>query len=64
MSAKVYEEVEKRFVRYEEGAKIYSMSKCSFMQKAKEAGAVYKVGKMALVNTEIFEQYLELFRQC
>ena len=29
---------------------------------AKDAGAIYKVGKMALVNCKLFEMYLETFR--
>ena len=30
---------------------------------AKEAKAIYKVDKIALVNCEIFERYLETFRE-
>ena len=30
---------------------------------AKKAGAVYKVGNTALINTEIFEAYLEQFKE-
>lgn len=33
------------------------------MTLAGEAGAIYKVGNSALVNTELFEQYLEQFRE-
>ena len=33
------------------------------MTLAKEEGAVYKVGNSALINTEIFESYLEKFRE-
>ena len=29
---------------------------------AKDAGAVYKLNKLVLVNCDIFEQYLETFR--
>lgn len=52
----------KKFVRYQEGANIYSMSVRKFQDLAKDAGAIYKVGKMALVNCEIFEQYMETFK--
>lgn len=52
----------KKFVRYNEGAEIYSMSVRKFQDLAKDAGAIYKVGKMALVNCEVFDQYLETFR--
>ena len=53
---------QKKFVRYKEGAEMYSMSMRKFQDMAKDAGAIYKVGKMALVNCELFEMYLETFR--
>lgn len=52
----------KKFVRYKEGAEIYSMCQSKFEQIAKEAKATYKVGKLVLVNTEILDKYLELYR--
>ena len=55
-------EDEKTFVRYDEGARRYSMCKHSFMKLAADAGAVYKINKISLVNVKIFEEYLETFR--
>ena len=55
-------EKKKKFVRYQEGADIYSMSVRKFQDLAKDAGAIYNVGKMALVNCEIFDQYMETFK--
>ncbi len=52
----------KKFVRYDEGAELYSMCKHSFMKLAAEAGALYKVNRISLVNMEVFEEYLETFR--
>lgn len=52
----------KKFVRYKEGAEIYSIGQTTFEKLAKEAKAVYKVGKMVLVSCEVFEKYLESFR--
>lgn len=52
----------KKFVRYKEGAELYSMGRNKFMQMAKDAGACYKMDKVVLVNTQIFEAYLESFR--
>ena len=52
----------KNFIRYDEGAERYSMSKNSFMKLAQEAGAVYKINRITLVNVKIFEEYLESFR--
>lgn len=58
-SYKTYSETKdimKKYVNATEGAVIYSLGKTRFMTLAKAAGAVYKVGKSALVNTEIFEE--------
>lgn len=54
----------KVFVRYDEGAALYSMSVHTFMRLAADAKAVYKVNRISLVNTKIFEEYLETFREC
>lgn len=53
----------KKFVRYREGAEKYSIGLTKFQALAKEAHAVYKVDKVALVNCEIFEKFLETFRE-
>ena len=60
--AYIDKEKKKKFVRYNEGAEIYSMSVRKFQDLAKDAGAIYKVGKMALVNCEIFDRYMETFK--
>lgn len=51
----------KRFVRYKEGAEMYSMCQSKFEKMAKEAKAIYKLDKLVLVNCDIFEAYLEGF---
>ena len=52
----------KKFVRYQDGAKMYSMGLTKFQELAKEAKACYKIGQLVLVNTEILDDYLERFR--
>ena len=52
----------KRFVRYKEGAELYSMCQRKFEQMAKDANAIYKLDKLVLVNCDIFEEYLETLR--
>lgn len=52
----------KKFRRYQDGADYYGMSKSSFMKLAKDARAIYKPGKVVLVNCEILEKYLEGFK--
>lgn len=53
----------KKFVRYKEGAEKYSLGLTKFQALAKEAKAVYKVDGVALVNCELFEKFLETFRE-
>lgn len=45
-------ENKKKYVRYAEGAELYSMGLHSFQSLAKDAGAVRKVKGVVLVNTE------------
>ncbi len=52
----------KKFVRYEEGAKMYSMGLHTFQDLAKEAGAVYHVKRIVLVNTDLIDEYMETFK--
>lgn len=56
-------DVMKKYVNATEGAVIYGLGKTRIMTLAAEAGAIYKVGNSALVNTELFEAYLEKFRE-
>lgn len=62
MAACLYENKQKKFVRYKEGAELYSMSQSKFEQLAKDAKAIYKVNKVVLVNCELLEKHLETFR--
>ena len=52
---------QKKYVRYKEGAVLYFMGLHTFQEVAKEAGAVYHVKRLVLVNTEKVDQYLEHF---
>lgn len=60
--AKLTKQKVKKFVRYKEGAKMYSMCQSKFERMAREAKTTYKLDKLVLVNTELFEKYLETFR--
>ena len=52
----------KKFRRYKDGAAYYGFSQSIFERLAKDAGAIYKVNKVVLVNCDLFEKYLEGFR--
>lgn len=54
---------DKKYVRYKDGAERYSMGLHTFQELAKEANAIYRVRKIVLVNTEIFEEFLETFKE-
>ena len=52
----------KKFVRYAEGAALYSLGLHTFQEIAKEANAVYKVKRCVLVNLDMVNEYLEKCR--
>ncbi len=45
------------------GQEKYSMGLSKFQTLAREAKATYKVDKLVLVNCDLFEKYLETFRE-
>ena len=51
-----------KFVKYDEGAAMYSMGIHAFTELAKEAKAIYRIRRIVLVNTEIIDEYMENFR--
>lgn len=52
----------KKWVRYAEGAQLYSLGVNTFIDLAKEAKATYHLKKIVLVNTELVDEYLEAFK--
>lgn len=54
--------VRKRFIIYREATELYITGLTRIQEHAKIAGATYKMGNKVLVNTDIFEAYLEQFR--
>lgn len=60
-------QVVKKFARIGEGSIIYSIGHHRFIEMARAAGATYKInegtGGTALINLEIFDEYMEQFRQ-
>lgn len=59
--------VEKKFVRIGEGSMTYSIGHHRFIEMARAAGAVYKIGtakgNTILINLEVFDEYMEQFRE-
>ena len=50
----------KKYVRYKEGAELYSMSERKFTELANSADAVIHVDKIALVELEKVEKYIRV----
>lgn len=53
----------RRYIRYKEGVIRYSVSIHTFQDMARDAGAVIKCKGVSLVDTTIFEEYLDSFRE-
>ena len=51
----------KKFVRYKDGAELYSLRIQNFMKIVKEAGAVRKIRGTVLVNIEKLDEYIDSF---
>ena len=54
---------QKKFVRYDEGAILYSVCEKTFAKMAKEAGAIFRIKRCCLVNTEIIDEFMENFHE-
>ena len=53
----------KKFIRHKESTEKYSLGMTKFQVLAKEANAVYNIDGVALANCELFEGYLQTFRE-
>lgn len=54
--------VQKKYVRVGEGSIMYSIGRHRFIEMARNAGAVYKITGMVLINLDIFDEYMEQLR--
>lgn len=50
---------QKQYIRYAEGAALYSMGLNTFKEMAHTAGAVRKVDGVVLVNVRVINDYIE-----
>lgn len=50
---------QKQYIRYAEGAELYSMGQHTFRDMAKEAGAIRKMPGIVLVNVKQINEYIE-----
>ena len=59
--------IQRKFVRVGEGTLIYNIGRNRFIEMARAAGAVYKIGtaqgNTILINLELLDEYMEQFRE-
>jgi len=51
----------KKYVRYEEACEIYSMGLTKLKEVARDAGAIYRLNRLVLINLEKMDAYIETF---
>lgn len=51
------------FLRYKEAEIVYSIQHKKLLELAGKAGAIYRIDGTVLINRDIFESYLEQFRE-
>ena len=51
------------FLRYREAELVYSIQHKKLLELAGQAGAIYRIDGTVLINRDIFESYLEQFRE-
>ena len=59
---KIKKKKKKRYVGYEEGMVLYSMGKISFRKLAQDAHALLRIKKIAIVDLDMLDDYLEQHR--
>ena len=53
----------RKFLRYQQAEIVYSLSHKKLMEMAYDAGAIYRMYGIVLINREIFDEYLERFHE-
>ena len=53
----------RKFLRYQQAENVYSLSHKKLMEMAYDAGAIYRMDGIVLINREIFDEYLERFHE-
>lgn len=53
----------RKFLRYQQAEIVYSLSHKKLMELGNAGGAIYRMDGIVLINREIFDDYLERFRE-
>lgn len=55
--------LQRDFITFKQGAEYYKLGMKPFTRMCREAGAVYKIGKMVRINRHILEAYFRKVRK-
>ena len=56
-------ELRRKYLRYKDAELVYSIQHKKLLELASKAGAIYRIDGYVLINRDIFDEYLEQFRQ-
>lgn len=57
-----YSSIRVKFIKPDEGIKMYRMSRSTLLKLSREAGALFEIGRMCLTEKDDFNVYLEKFK--
>ena len=55
-------ELRRKYLRYKDAELVYSIQHKKLLELADRAGAIYRIDGYVLINRDIFNEYLEQFR--
>ena len=56
-------ELRRKYLRYKDAELFYSIQHKKLLELADRAGAIYRIDGYVLINRDIFDEYLEQFRE-
>jgi len=56
-------ELRRKYLRYKDAELVYSIQHKKLLELAEKAGAIYRIDGYVLINRDIFDEYLEQFRE-
>ena len=56
-------ELRRKYLRYKDAELVYSIQHKKLLELADRAGAIYRIDGYVLINRDIFDEYLEQFRE-
>ena len=56
-------DLRRKYLRYKDAELVYSIQHKKLLELADRAGAIYRIDGYVLINRDIFDEYLEQFRE-